>query len=51
MIHAYFVRYRLYGVNNAAHFHGMSQYTNWTYVMEQGFGDQFEVISIDPYDI
>lgn len=51
MIHAYFIRYRLYGINNAIHFHGSSQYITWTAVMEENFGDQFEIVEIIPYDM
>ena len=51
MINAYFIRYRLYGINNAIHFHGSTQYINWITVMEENFDNQFEVVEIIPYDI
>ena len=51
MTTAYFIRYRLYGINNVMHFHGSAQYQNWTSVMEENFKDQFKIISIDTYDI
>lgn len=51
MIHAYFIRFRLYGVNNVMHFHAQSQYLNWQDAMKTNFQNQFEVIEIIPYDI
>lgn len=45
-ITGYFIRYRIYGINNTITFHGATQYQNWTAVMEEGFGDQFKVIGI-----
>ena len=51
MIHAYFVRFRLYGVNNTMHFHAQFQFSNWCDVMKANFQNQFEVIEIIPYEI
>lgn len=51
MINAYAIRYQLYGVNNVIHFHGATQYQNWTWVMEENFGNVFKIISIEEYDI
>ena len=45
----YFVRYRLYGNNNVIHFSTFSQYQNWDTVMEQNFGDWFEVEEVITY--
>lgn len=45
----YFIKYRIYDINNTIVFHGSSQYINWTYVMENNFAEQFEVISIEPF--
>lgn len=51
MIQAYFIRFRLYGVNNVMHFRAQSQYLNWQDAMKTNFQNQFEVIEIIPYDI
>ena len=51
MIHAYFVRFRLYGINNVMHFRAQSQFLNWSDAMEENFQNQFEIIEIIPYNI
>ena len=42
----YFIRYRVYGINNTITFHSAAQYQNWIAIMENGLNDQFEVIEI-----
>ena len=46
----YFIRYRIYGINNTITFHSSTQYQNWTAVMEDGFNSQFEVIEIHEFN-
>lgn len=47
----YFLRYRLYGVNNTAHFPTASCYQNFTEVMERNFKEFFEIIEVTTYDV
>lgn len=49
----YFVKYRLYGINNGIHFSTFSQYQNWCVMMEKlnKWGGEFTVLEIIPYDI
>lgn len=47
----YFVRYRLYDINNVIHFLTFSQYQNWSSVIEENFGDFFTITEIIDYDV
>lgn len=47
----YFVRFRLYGINNTMTFYHASQYHNWFDVMQIEFKEQFEVVEVLNFDI
>lgn len=47
----YFVRYRLYGINNTITLYNSSQYHNWFDVMQIEFKEQFEVVEVLNFDI
>ena len=47
----YFVRYRLYGINNTITLYNSSQYHNWFVVMKTEFKDQFKVVEVLNFDI
>ena len=47
----YFVRYRLYGINNTITLYNSSQFHNWQDVMAGEFKDQFEVVEVLNFDI
>jgi hypothetical protein len=46
----YFVRYRLYGINNTITLYHASQYHNWQDVMVEEFGKQFEIVGVYEFD-
>ena len=46
----YFVRYRIYGINNTITFNHASQYHNWQDVMASEFKDQFEIVGVYEFD-
>ena len=47
----YFVRYRLYGINNTITLYNSSQLWNWEDAMMVGFGLQFDIVEILNFDI
>lgn len=47
----YFIRYRLYDINNTIHFSTFSQYQNWSSVMEKNFEEWFEIEEIIDYNM
>lgn len=47
----YFIRYRLYDINNVIHFSTFSQYQNWVVVMENNFNEQFIITQVIEYDV
>ena len=42
----YEIHYVLYNCKNIISFRELSQYTNWTYVMEKEFKEQFKIVDI-----
>ena len=42
----YFVRYRLYDINNVICFSTFSQYQNWLTVMEENFNEVFIITEL-----
>ena len=42
----YKICYILYNCENTIYFRELSQYTNWTYVMEKEFKKQFKIVDI-----
>ncbi len=47
----YFVRFRLYGINNTITLYNGSQFRNWQCVMADEFKEQFEVVEVLNFDI
>ena len=47
----YFVRFRLYGINNTITLYNSSQFHNWQDVMAGEFKDQFEIVEVLNFDI
>lgn len=46
----YFVRYRIYGINNTITLNHASQYQNWQWVMREEFKEQFEIVGVYEFD-
>lgn len=46
----YFVRYRLYGINNTITLHFSAQYQNWQWAMRENFKEQFEIVGVYEFD-
>lgn len=42
----YEIHYILYNCKNIIRFRELPQYTNWTYVMEKEFKEQFKIVDI-----
>lgn len=42
----YEIHYALYNCENIIRFRELSQYTNWTYIMEKEFKEQFKIVDI-----
>lgn len=47
----YFVRYRLFDINNTITLYSGSQFRNWYGVMEDEFKDRFKVVEVLNFDI
>ena len=47
----YFIKYKLYDINNVIHFETFSQYQNWLTAMEKNFEKFFEVTEVHTYDV
>ena len=42
----YEIHFSIYGCENIIRFKELSQYTNWTYVMEKEFKEQFKILDL-----
>ena len=47
----YFIKYKLYDINNVIHFETFSQYQNWLTAMEKNFEKFFEVTEVHTSDV